>query len=69
MEINRPTEHLARPEPASTDTAGAAAILGVSESWLTKDRTSDKPPTVPFVKLGRRVIYSPSVLRRLVEGR
>ena len=69
MDTNQTIDHLGGPEPAGTDTAGAAVILGVSESWLTKDRTGDRPPTVPFIRLGRRVIYSPAVLRRLVEGR
>ncbi len=56
-------------EPATLETPQAAAFLGVSASWLNKDRTSDRPPVVPFTKLGRRVVYSTAVLRRIVEGR
>lgn len=47
----------------------AAAFLGVSPSWLAKDRTAGRPPVVPYIKLGRSVRYSPAVLRRIVEGR
>ena len=51
------------------DDKEAATVLQCSTSWLAKDRTSGRPPVVPYIKLGRMVRYSPAVLRRIVEGR
>jgi hypothetical protein len=47
----------------------AAAFLNMSVSFLAKDRTSDRPPRVPFVKWGRSVRYSRAILQAIAEGR
>lgn len=43
----------------------AGRVIGMSTSWLSKDRTGDRPPVVPFVKLGRAVRYRMADLRKL----
>ncbi len=36
-----------------------ASILNMSQSWLNKQRVSGGEDTIPFHKLGRRVLYDP----------
>ena len=38
-------------------TSEAAKMLGVSESWLEKKRVTGGG--VPFIRLGRRIVYDP----------
>ena len=45
-------------------TVRAAELLGVSQSWLEKDRLETEPK-VPFVRIGRAVRYHQGTLRRL----
>ena len=69
METNPPTTQPGDNGPGVLPPPEAAKYLGMSKSWLAKDRTSGHPPVVPFIKLGRRVVYSVTVLRRIAEGR
>jgi hypothetical protein len=48
-------------------TVEAARVLGVSESWLSKDRMREEP-RVPFIKLGRAVRYHSGVVDSLRGG-
>ena len=44
----------------------AAAALDVSASFLQKDRVrKDRKPTVPFVRIGRKVRYHPAEIRKI----
>lgn len=53
-------------EPGLLPQREAARVLGMSESWLSKDRVGDRPPVVPFVRLGRAVRYRKEDLLKLV---
>lgn len=53
--------------PAYVDTAGAAALLGLSRSNLEKRRFfGDDGP--PFAKIGRRVLYPVDGLRDWMDS-
>lgn len=45
----------------------ALDIIGMSRSWLEKDRLKQQP-TIPFVKVGKSVRYRLSNLRAFVRG-
>lgn len=47
------------------DTREAAAYLGVSTSWVEKDRLSKA--RIPFVRIGRAVRYRPEDIDAFVE--
>ncbi len=50
-------------------TAEMAARLGVTESFLSKDRQSTNP-TVPFVKIGRRAyLYDADMVDAMIASR
>ena len=57
---------VATEEPGLLPQKEAAKVLGMSESWLEKDRVGDRPPVVPFVRLGRAVRYRRADLLKLV---
>jgi hypothetical protein len=44
----------------------AAAMLGVSVSFMRKDRRTKR--LIPFVKLGVRVLYSPERVQRALHA-
>lgn len=44
----------------------ASECLGVSLSFLRKDRTQGR--RIPFIKLGSRILYSPEALRQYVAS-
>ena len=48
-----------------SDEKQAATHLGVSVEFLQKDRCG--PKQIPFVKIGRRVLYDPADLRAFIE--
>ncbi len=54
-------------QPKRVDTVGAAKFIGVSRRTLEKWRYVGGGP--PYLKLGRRVLYSMSDLEVWVKGR
>ena len=57
----------ARPERSFLDTRRAAKVIGMSRRTLEKWRTLGKGP--PYLKLGRRVLYSSTDLEAWIESR
>lgn len=46
----------------------AARLLGVSRGFLREDRTSGRPPVVPYVRLGAAIRYSPATLEQFIRS-
>ncbi|MEY2341647.1 helix-turn-helix domain-containing protein [Acidithiobacillus sp. IBUN Pt1247-S3] len=46
-------------------TSEAAVMLGISQSWLEKDRSLYG--RVPFIKIGRRVRYDKDDIERFIK--
>lgn len=66
--MNTQSDELGRPAPLAVDTRGAAALLGVSKSYLEKLRFLEAEHGPPFLRLGRKVIYRVSDLERFAES-
>jgi len=66
--VNIQSDDLGRPAPLAVDTRGAAALLGVSKSYLEKLRFLEAEHGPPFLRLGRKVIYRVSDLERFAES-
>ena len=51
------------------DTVAAAALIGMSASWLEHDRMSTRPE-IPFIRVGRRAVrYRIADLMTYLDGR
>jgi hypothetical protein len=61
-------DEMGRPAPLAVDTRGAAALLGVSKSYLEKLRFLEAENGPPFMRIGRRVIYRVADLERFAES-
>jgi hypothetical protein len=67
-EINHILEHLRRDRADGIhermlSSRETASLLNMSQSWLNKQRVSGGEDTIPFHKLGRRVLYDPRDVR------
>lgn len=57
-------------EPEHVDTRRAGAIIGMSTSFLTKNRIyATGADRIPFIKIGAKVIYSVKALREYMAAR
>lgn len=61
-------DELGRPAPLMVDTSGAAALLGVSKSYLEKLRFIDAEHGPSFYRLGRKCLYRIADLEAFAES-
>lgn len=61
--------HSPLPDRLAVDDREAARILGLGRGLLRKQRTLRDPNGVPYVRVGRRVVYRVADLERFLAAR
>lgn len=58
-----------RPETLAVNDQEAADRIGLGRGSLRKQRTTRDPNGIPFVRVGRRVLYRVADLEKFLAGR
>lgn len=61
--------HSPTPGPLAVNDREAARILGLGRGLLRKQRSTRDPNGIPYVRIGRRVVYRYADLEKYVASR